>query len=96
MTTHFDDKGKFFTPVITKVPIAVIIQTAQQKIEGKIHIRPDERIKDEMDRPEPFLAVTDARVYNPDGTLAVASHFLTLNRAQIVWILPVDEVTSQV
>jgi hypothetical protein len=95
MTTHFDDKGKFFTPIITKVPVAVIIQTTVQKIEGKIHIRPDERIKDEMDRPEAFLAVTDATIFNADGTQMISSHFLTLNRAQIIWIIPVEELASQ-
>jgi hypothetical protein len=95
MTTHFDDKGKFFTPIITKVPVAVIIQTSVQRIEGKIHIRPDERIKDEMDRPEAFLAVTEATVFNTDGTHLLSSHFLTLNRAQIIWIIPVEELASQ-
>ncbi len=92
--THFDDKGKFFTPIITKTPIPVIIQTANQRIEGKIHIRPEERIKDEMNRPEMFLAVTDATIYQPDGTVVISSHFLTLNRAHIIWILPVDEVIT--
>ncbi len=95
MTTHFDDKGKFFTPVIAKVPIAVIIQTTLHKIEGKIHIRPDERIKDEMDRPEAFLAVTDATVLNSEGQPILSTHFLTLNRAHIIWILPLEEMAGQ-
>jgi hypothetical protein len=92
--THFDDKGKFFTPIITKTPVPVIIQTVSHRIEGKIHIRPEERIKDEMDRPEMFLAVTDATIYQQDGTVVISSHFITLNRAQIIWILPVDEVIT--
>lgn len=94
MSTHFDEKGKFFTPVIPKTPVPVIIQTTSQRIQGNIHIRPDERIKDEMDRSEAFFAVTDATIFQPDGSILYATHFLTLNRAQVIWILPVEEVTN--
>ncbi len=94
METHFDEKGKFFTPVIAKTPVPVIIQTTSHRIEGKIHLRPDERLKDEMDRPESFLAVTDATLFQTDGTVLFSTHFLTLSRAHIIWILPVDEVIT--
>jgi hypothetical protein len=95
MESHIDDKGKFFTPVITTTPIPVIIQTPSHRIEGNIHIRPDERIKDEIDRSELFLAVTEAIIYNPDGTIFASTHFVALNRTHIHWILPVDEMINQ-
>ena len=92
--TVFDEKGKFFTPIINKTPVPVIIQTTNHRIEGKIHLRPEERIKDEMDRPEMFLAVTDATIFQSDGTVVLSSNFITLNRAHIIWILPTDEVIT--
>jgi hypothetical protein len=95
MVTHVDDKGKYFTPVITKTPVPVIIQMPIHRIEGNIHIRPDERLKDEVDRPEPFLSVTEAVIYNSDGTIFASTHFIALNRNQINWILPVDEMINQ-
>lgn len=95
MVAHIDDKGKYFTPVITKTPIPVIIQMPVHRVEGNIHIRPDERIKDEIDRQEPFLPVTEAVVYNQDGTVFASTHFIALNRSQISWILPVDEMINQ-
>ena len=95
MVTHIDDKGKFFTQVITKTPIPVIIQMPVHRVEGNIHIRPDERIKDEIDRTDQFLPVTEAVIYNPDGTIFASTHFIALNRNQINWILPVDEMINQ-
>jgi len=95
MASHTDEKGKLFTPVVTKTPIPVIVQMPAHRIEGNIHIRPDERIIDEIDRSEPFLPVTEAVIYNPDGTIFASTHFVALNRSQISWILPVDEMITQ-
>ncbi len=95
MVSHTDEKGKLFTPVVTKTPIPVIVQMPVHRVEGNIHIRPDERIIDEIDRSEPFLPVTEAVIYNPDGTIFASTHFVALNRSQISWILPVDEMITQ-
>ncbi len=95
MVTHIDDKGKFFTQVVTKTPIPVIIQMSVHRIEGNVHIRPDERILDELDRQDLFLPVTEAVIYNSDGTIFASTHFIALNRTQINWILPVDEMINQ-
>jgi hypothetical protein len=90
MTTNFDEKGKIFTAVISKKPVPVILQTVSNRIEGKIFVRPDERIKDELDRVEIFLAVTDARIYSLDGQILSDVPFIAVNRSHIVWVLPVE------
>jgi hypothetical protein len=90
MTTNFDEKGKIFTAVISKKPIPVVLQTTLNRIEGKIYVRPDERIKDELDRTETFLAVTDARIFSLDGQILSDAPFLAVHRAHIVWVLPVE------
>jgi predicted esterase YcpF (UPF0227 family) len=85
-----DDKGKIFTDVVTKIPLRVTIQTATHSVRGKIHIRPDERLKAELDRDEPFLAVTDATILGADGSTLHRADFLAVRRDQIVWVLPED------
>jgi hypothetical protein len=59
-----------------------------------VHVRPDTRIKDELDHTEPFMAVTNARVYDMRGELLYDCKFMTVSRAQIVWVIPHDERDS--
>ena len=92
MPTQFDEKGKIFTNVIAKKPVMVTIQTLTHKIHGEIYVRPNERIKDELDRSEQFVAVTNAVVFGPQGEELYTSDFLTLNLSHIVWLIPDDEV----
>jgi hypothetical protein len=46
VTIRFDEKGKIFTDVISKEVMGVIIQTLAERIRGKIHVRPEEPLKD--------------------------------------------------
>lgn len=88
MTVEFDEKGKIFTDVVSKVPISALVQTTQHLIRGNVHVRRDERLKDELDRDEFFLAVTDASILDVDGQVLHQSRFLAVRRAQIVWVMP--------
>jgi len=92
MTIEFDDKGKFFTDVITKVTVPAIIQTATQRIHGNIHVRRDQRLKDELDINDKFLAVTDATIHAFDGQVLYQCKFVSIQRTQIVWVIPESEV----
>ncbi len=88
MTVEFDENGKIFTDVISKVPIPAVVQTTQHLIRGNVHVRRDERLKDELDRDELFLAITDASVIGADGQTLHRTRFLAVRRAQIVWVMP--------
>lgn len=88
MTIEYDDKGKVFTDVVSKVAIPAVVQTTQQLIRGNIHVRRDERLKDELDRDELFLAMTDASMIGADGQETHTSRFVAVRRAQIVWVMP--------
>ncbi|NOZ00075.1 MAG: hypothetical protein GXP40_12885 [Chloroflexi bacterium] len=94
MTLEFDDKGKFFTTVISKAPVPALVQTTTHLIRGLVHIRRDERLKDELDRDELFLAITDASVLGADGQVLHHASFMAVRRAQIVWVIPDDERES--
>ena len=91
MTFEYDDKGKFFTDVISKIPVSAIVQTTSHRIEGDIHIRRDERIKDELSKTENFLALTDAQVFDTAGNLLYETKFIAVQREQIVWVFPKEE-----
>lgn len=90
MTIRFDEKGKFFTKIISKETIWAVIQTTSHRIEGYLHVRPGERIKDELNRAEQFLAVTEAVILSPGGEELYQCDFLSVNRNHIIWILPYD------
>lgn len=91
MTVEFDEKGKIFTDVVSKITIPAIVQTTEHLIEGNVHVRRDERLKDELDRDELFLAITDATVLGTDGRPLYQARFLAVRRAQIVWVMPSKE-----
>jgi hypothetical protein len=88
MSIEFDDKGKFYTDIVSKVTIPATIQTTTHRISGLVHIRPYERVKDELDRDEPFLAVTSAIVFGQQGEILFQAEFLSVRREQIVWVIP--------
>jgi hypothetical protein len=90
MSLEFNEKGKYFTDIISKAAIPAIIQTTMQRIEGFIHVRLDGRLKDELDRNELFLAVTNAKIMNLDGSYLYETDFITVSRSQIIWVIPND------
>lgn len=90
----YDDKGKYFTPVVSKQAVLANIQTVSHKIRGYIHVRSGERVKDELDRDEAFLAVTNAMVLDADGEMLHRCEFISINRAHIVWLIP-EETPEQ-
>ena len=88
MTFEFDDKGKFYTDLIKKDSVPATVMTVTHKITGIIYVRPDQRIKDELDVDEKFLAITDATVYSKDGEVVAHCGFIAVQRNQIVWVIP--------
>ena len=88
MTIEFDEKGKFFTDVVTKIKVHSVIQTTTQLIRGNVHVRQGERLKDELDEKDIFLAVTDAAIIGLDGQVLFQVPFLAVRRSHIVWVFP--------
>jgi hypothetical protein len=91
MGIEFDDKGKFYTEIISKVTVPAMIQTTLHRIQGLVHIRPNERFKDELDNDEPFLPVTAAKIFNEAGEVLFEADFISVRRSQIVWVIPSEE-----
>jgi hypothetical protein len=92
MAIRFDEKGKYFSDVIPKETMPVVIQTLTHRVEGKFHVGSGIRLKEELNNPESFLAITDATVYSDSGVQLYQSNFLVVNRDQIVWVIPTAEL----
>jgi hypothetical protein len=90
MTIEYDEKGKFYTDVVTKLPVAAVIQTRIHLVRGFVHIRQGERLKNELEKDEKFLAVTNAVIHNEDDKVLYSAPFMAVQRSQIVWIMPVE------
>ena len=91
MSIEYDSKGKVFTNVVRKDAVYVRIQTATHQIQGEIYLSHDQRIKDQLEFSEKFLAVTSAKVYDLSGKMVYEAVFITLNRDQIIWLALEDE-----
>lgn len=92
MVTHYDEKGKFFTNIITKNTLYAYIQTQYGQIQGWVYVRSDQRLKDEMNEPEQFFAVTDAQIFDLAGNLQYKCKFMLVNRDHVIWTIPKDEM----
>jgi hypothetical protein len=88
MSISYDDKGKIFTDVVAKEGIHALIQTSTHLIRATLHVRHGERVKDELDRDEPFLALTGVSILGPGEKILHQAPFLAVQRNQIVWVLP--------
>ena len=94
MEIEYDEKGKFFTDVISKELVRSEIQTVTHHIRGNIHVRKGDRLSDEINQPNVFLPVTGAEIYSLDGELLYSSDFLAVNREHIIWLMPVEDQAS--
>jgi len=87
MSTRRGKKGKVFTDKVTKDKVEVVIHTVTHRIQGKVHIRPDRRLRDALNDASRFIAVTDGRILQ--GTESpLTFDFISVNRDHIVWVKP--------
>lgn len=95
MSVRYDDKGKYFTDVITKDPVPSIVQTLINRIQGNLHVRISDRVTDELNRDEKFIAVTDAEIYDLHGQKIYDVEFMLVNSDQVIWIVPDEKNISR-
>jgi hypothetical protein len=88
MNIQYDEKGKIFTDIVSKIAVYATVQTTTHRMRGRIHIRRDQRVKDELDRDESFLAFTEVTVYSQEGTVLFEAPFVAVQREHIVWVIP--------
>lgn len=97
MISEFDlNSGeKSFSDKIQKIPVNVVIKAGDSIIIGDIHIRPQNRIMDELSFGDQYLAVTDAVIYDASGKARFKTKFMSLNSSTIVYVIPKEELVSK-
>jgi hypothetical protein len=96
MDVRIDEKGKFFTPRVAKDAMPALIRTADQHIVGYLYVRPDKRLKDEINEDTSrFLPVTDAKVYHATtDEFIYRTSFLLLAFDHILSITPIEAISA--
>ncbi len=89
MDYRVDEKGKYYTNHINKRTISVIAQIENNIVRGIVHLTLDNRLKDELNTDESFIAITQAQVTERgNDRILYKSDVLIVNKQRIVWILP--------
>lgn len=91
MVQFFDEKGSKFSDIITKISIPATVQTLTHRIQGNLHIREWERIRDALNKEERFIAITEATVFNLKGEVMLHAPFMMVNQEHVVWAVPEDQ-----
>jgi len=96
MDMRIDEKGKFFTPRVAKDAMQSLVRTADEHIIGYLYVRPDKRLKDEINEDTSrFLPITDARVFNAEtDALIYRTSFLLVSYSHIISITPVEAISE--
>ena len=67
----------------------VLILTDSYRIKGKIDLLPGARVTDFLDVAKDFIAVTDAEVYQSEGSHILAAPFINVSRSHIEIVTPI-------
>jgi hypothetical protein len=89
MQTHVDDKGKYFTNRVTTRGMPVILSLNGTQIRGELHLKLENRLKDELNGEEQFIAITHAQVMT-NGNQQYETNLIVVNKNHIDWIFPSD------
>jgi hypothetical protein len=88
LVTRIDHNGKVFTDQVRKQKVTTLIQTETHRIRGVLFHDSDGRLKDDLNSPEQFVALTDAEFLSPDGQVYERADFVALSKRHIVWVMP--------
>jgi hypothetical protein len=92
MAAQFEGQEQFSSQYVSKKPTSVFIQTIHHRLHGDVHVGLGKRLTDELDGGLQFLPVTNVCVYNDNGEILYRTHFLLINRDQLIWILPDEDL----
>lgn len=89
-----DEKGKFFSLRVPKDAMAVVASTETLLIAGYVHLRPDRRLRDELNSAQSrFLPITEPQVFTRDGDLQLYhASFLLVASDHLVTVSPAVSV----
>ncbi len=78
---------------IRKDRAGVIVITRNFRIEDCLHVMPGARMSDLMNRIDiQFLPLTEVIVRTLDGREYIKTNFLSINKSEIVFVVPMDDL----
>jgi hypothetical protein len=69
-----------------KQTLQVVIHTCGNRIEGNLHVSYGHRALDALNDPDPFLAITSARIYDLEGLPIIEREFIAVSKREIVFL----------
>ena len=89
MEYRVNEKGKVFTTHVTKRRLLITACVRDWIIQGVVHLTGDNRLKDELNDTETFVAVTDAQVSHAQSEQpAYKTAVVIVQKSEIAWIFP--------
>lgn len=73
---------------VKKSAVPCTIMTTAGLIEGELHKRGPQRMLDELNASNAFIAVTNAKIQIGEPNKVLGTDFLVLRGDQIIWIRP--------
>ncbi len=94
MDYRIDEKGKIYSKHVTKRSVAVVLRVEETIISGTVHLTLDNRLKDELNSGETFIAITSAKLADANsGRTLHESEVVLINKNRITWIYPSETDT---
>ncbi len=89
MDYRVDEKGKVYTQHINKLPVLVIARIEDALIHGTVHLTPGNRLKDELNSDETFIAITQVRASHAESHRPLfETEAIIVNKQRIMWMYP--------
>jgi hypothetical protein len=95
MITRIDSNGKIFTDRVRKERVACIIQTITQRIRGEAFKTTENRMLDDLNGGEQFIALTAAEILGSGDEVLARAEFMVINKQHIVWVLPAEDRSAE-
>ncbi len=91
MDTRVDAKGKYYTQHVNKRMIPVTARIQDTIVHGTVHLTLDNRLKDELNAEDNFIAITDAQVVDARTECTLfETAVLIVNKHHLLWVFPIE------
>lgn len=89
---RIDRKGKYYTTVVSTTRLRVLLRlTSGELVEGRVHVRPNHRLSDELNDDNDFISVTGATI-SLDGKPLYETAYIAIHRRAIQWVVPSEAI----
>lgn len=92
---RIDAKGKYYTKRVSTDELPVVVRMDDVTLYGYLHLHPNNRLSDEVERDGLFLPLTDVTIQDKNGD-EQRTEFLAVNKRAVIWITPAQALEEDV